>query len=45
MVNGLSMLETALFCLKWVKKKVAKGLYMWEMRYIWGNRLKHSRNG
>ena len=43
-VNGLSILVTALLCLKWLEN-LTIGLNMWEMTYICGQWLKHLRNG
>ena len=43
-VNGLSILETALLCLKWLKN-LTIFLKMWEMTYVSGKWLKYLRNG
>ena len=42
--NGLSILETALLCWKWLKN-LTIGLNMWEMTYICGKCLRDLRNG
>ena len=42
--NGLSILETALLCWKWLKN-LTNGLNMWEMMYICGKWLKYLRSG
>ena len=44
MGHGLSILETALLCWKWLKN-LTNGLNMWEMTYICGKWLKCLRNG
>ena len=43
-VSVLSILETALLCLKWLNN-LTLGLNMWEMTYICGKWLKYLRNG
>ena len=43
-VDGLSILETALLCWKWLEN-LTNGLYMWEMTCICGKWLKYYRNG
>ena len=43
-VTGLSILETALLCLKWLNN-LTFGLNMWEMTYICGKWLNYLRNG
>ena len=42
--NGLSILETALLCWKWLKN-LTNGLNMFEMTYICGKWLKYLRSG
>ena len=44
MVNGLSILKTALLCWKWLKNW-RKGLNMWEMAKICVKWLKYLRKG